>query len=365
MKLESQLPRVPFLTFDWFVTWWEHWHVQRPMIRDNLFVITFSSARGVLVGVAPLILTCRPGFGLAATRELMSFGIDPSLTELRPVVVPDCYRTQVYGALFEYLNDHPRSWDWLTLTSVPKGVGIERLLASYSGRVKWLKEVPNYVIELPKTFEELKAPLPRNIKESIRKCYNSLRRAGLDFELRVLECVEELQGGLETFYALHRARAGLADSVIHRDAFANERARGFLQDICKRFVRRGRLRIFQLIINGQAVATRIAFVQEDTLYTYFSGFDPQYRKYSVATTLLAEILRYAIRNGLAFVNLSTGRDESKLRWRPKEVMYGDLSLISPMKRSVIAHEITVFGKEKLHDMVVKHRVLDFLARRRD
>jgi hypothetical protein len=209
MKLESQLPRVPFLTFDWFVTWWEHWHVQRPMIRDNLFVITFSSARGVLVGVAPLILTCRPGFGLAATRELMSFGIDPSLTELRPVVVPDCYRTQVYGALFEYLNDHPRSWDWLTLTSVPKGVGIERLLASYSGRVKWLKEVPNYVIELPKTFEELKAPLPRNIKESIRKCYNSLRRAGLDFELRVLECVEELQGGLETFYALHRARAGL------------------------------------------------------------------------------------------------------------------------------------------------------------
>jgi hypothetical protein len=46
-------------------------------------------------------------------------------------------------------------------------------------------------------------------------------------------------------------------------------------------------------------------------------------------------------------------------------MYGDLSLISPMKRSVIAHEITVFGKEKLHDMVVKHRVLDFLARRRD
>jgi CelD/BcsL family acetyltransferase involved in cellulose biosynthesis len=120
-----------------------------------------------------------------------------------------------------------------------------------------------------------------------------------------------------------------------------------------------------LIINGQAVATRIAFVQEDTLYTYFSGFDPQYRKYSVATTLLAEILRYAIRNGLAFVNLSTGRDESKLRWRPKEVMYGDLSLISPMKRSVIAHEITVFGKEKLHDMVVKHRVLDFLARRRD
>jgi CelD/BcsL family acetyltransferase involved in cellulose biosynthesis len=239
------------------------------------------------------------------------------------------------------------------------------MLDASTRRATWLKDIPNYVVPLPGDFERLKSGLPRNIKESLRKCYNSLRRAGLSFEMKVLDRELELEAGLSNFLELHRARAEVQDTVPHRNAFSNERAREFLRVICRKFAAQGRLRIFQLLIEGRVVATRLAFVCQDTLYLYFSGYDPAYRQYSIMTTLLAEILRSAIETGFAAVNLSTGKDESKLRWRPTEVLYGDVLIVSPMRRSAIAHEITTYGKQKLHDMVVKHRVFDFLARRRD
>ncbi len=363
--LEPQMPHVPFLTYDWFLTWWEHWGVRRPMIRDKLSVVTFSDRHAGLVGIAPLILTCRPGYGLIATRELQSFGIDPNLTELRSIAVPEQHRTRIYDAFMRHLNEHPREWDWLVLSSVPKDDALVALIDASPGKVTWLRDVPNYVIHLPNSFETLKATLPRNIKESLRKCYNSLKRVGLGFELRVTNGQEELAAELAVFFELHRARAELQDTIRHRDAFRNQRSRDFLHAICERFASLGRLRMFQLLLEGKVVATRIAFVCQDHLYLYFSGYDPTYRQYSIMTTLLAEILRYAIQSGYTAVNLSTGKDESKLRWRPTEALFSDVLVISPMRRSIIAHELTSFGKQKLHDLVVKHRALDFLARRRD
>ena len=59
----------------------------------------------------------------------------------------------------------------------------------------------------------------------------------------------------------------------------------------------------------------------DSLYLYYSGFDPAWAKYSVATTVLAEALKWAIANGLLEANLATGDDVSKSRWGPHEVSY--------------------------------------------
>ncbi|HEX8783200.1 MAG TPA: GNAT family N-acetyltransferase, partial [Steroidobacteraceae bacterium] len=57
----------------------------------------------------------------------------------------------------------------------------------------------------------------------------------------------------------------------------------------------------------------------DSLYLYYSGFDPAWARYSVMTTTLAEALRYAIASGLESVNLSTTADRAKLRWHPRRV----------------------------------------------
>jgi hypothetical protein len=49
----------------------------------------------------------------------------------------------------------------------------------------------------------------------------------------------------------------------------------------------------------------------------------------VATTTVAEAMKYAIGEGLASVNLSTGKDRSKLRWRPEEIAFREALPVSP------------------------------------
>jgi CelD/BcsL family acetyltransferase involved in cellulose biosynthesis len=79
--------------------------------------------------------------------------------------------------------------------------------------------------------------------------------------------------------------------------------------------------VFELNIGGQVVASRIGFVVGDTLYMYYSGFKPCWARYSVTTTILAEAIKYAIACGLKTVDLSPGRNVSKTRWSPREVLY--------------------------------------------
>jgi CelD/BcsL family acetyltransferase involved in cellulose biosynthesis len=194
------------------------------------------------------------------------------------------------------------------------------------------------VLDLPASWSSFHAGLPRNIRESLRKCYNSLRRDGHELELRVIERPEQVSAALECFFALHAARAGVAQGIAHRNTFAEPAARHFLKDFLGQVAERGQLRLFQLEIGGAVRATRIGFQFGDELYLYYSGYDPDWGKYSIMTTTLAEAIRWAIAQGVRLVNLSTGIDVSKTRWRPREVRYAEAVQIAPTLRSRMAFQ---------------------------
>ena len=73
------------------------------------------------------------------------------------------------------------------------------------------------------------------------------------------------------------------------------------------------------------------------LYLYFSGYDPSWRKYGVMTLLVTETIKWAIEHGLQRVNLSTGNDQSKLRWKPYEIIFRDAVQIAPTARGRCAY----------------------------
>jgi CelD/BcsL family acetyltransferase involved in cellulose biosynthesis len=171
------------------------------------------------------------------------------------------------------------------------------------------------------TWEQLRASRPRNLKESLRRCYNSLKRDGHTFELDVARAPLDIPAALERFLELHAARSMAEGFVAHGNVFEDPSSRGFFLDVCGRFAQRDAVRIFELCIAGRVVASRVGFALGSTLYLYFSGYDLAWARYSVMTTTVAEAIRYAFANGFAFVHLSTGTDESKLRWRPERTVY--------------------------------------------
>jgi CelD/BcsL family acetyltransferase involved in cellulose biosynthesis len=358
--IEAQVG-TPFGHWDWAVAWWAHLHEEKLGVTDALSIRTVRTLDGQLVAVAPMLISRRPSFGPIRVRQLQFFGADPNITEQRGLLALPSFRGAAYCALVEHAVQHSEDWDSMLLSGVPVDLDLGALASSPD--FTWLGQTADYVLSLPDSWAAFRTALPRNIKESLRKCYNSLKRDGLDFRLQVAESVDSVQPALERFFALHDARAKRSDTVHHFNIFSTAEAQSFLADVCRRFAARGRLRIFQLLIGEKVVAVRIGFVVNDTLYLYYSGYDPAFAQYSVMTTTVAEAIQYAIRHGFSQVNLSTGNDVSKARWQPTERLTRQALLMSSSRRAKITHHMYRQAIHAIDSMPALRRATTFLARR--
>jgi CelD/BcsL family acetyltransferase involved in cellulose biosynthesis len=70
-------------------------------------------------------------------------------------------------------------------------------------------------------------------------------------------------------------RAAMPCGPKHPDRFAGRPLQTFFYDVCDRLAARDAVRIFQLRI-GEIVASRVGFVAHDSVYLYYSGFDPSW-----------------------------------------------------------------------------------------
>jgi CelD/BcsL family acetyltransferase involved in cellulose biosynthesis len=335
-QLEHNLrPRTPFTSPLWNSLWWRHFSADGVWVRDEFFVHTVRNEFDALIAVAPLMLTTRPAFGPLRVRELQLLGADENVTELRGVISRPEHLPEVLVTLSDYFQGIAGRWDWLQWCGIPVE-GPSRELLQRAGKIQWGREVPNYYVPLTGTWEELKSSLSRNMKEALRKCYNSLRRAGHDFTFRVVCEPEMAKAALETFFELHRERARAAGLPLHPDVFARKAARDFLLEYGQRMAERDQLRVFQLLVGGEVVATRVGFVLGRDLYLYYSGYRVAWAPHSVMTTVVAESIKWAIAQGMAGVDLSTGNDPSKMRWQPTETVFCEGVQSSPRRLRQLA-----------------------------
>lgn len=359
--LERRIAPLPFVTFDWVEAWWTHLHADRLAVRDDLLVYVFRETNGSVSGIAPLMRTRRPGRGPLQLRHVQFLGADPNITEVRTLAALPERVSRIIDALLDDFRADPHGWDLMQLTGVPaehaEGVALGRF-----ANVEWTRDVPNYYLELPSSWDEFRSALPRNIKESLRKCYNAPKRDGLTFQHEVVTAPELVGPALSDFLRLHELRSRRDDTVRHPNVFADPAAREFLADFCERLARRERLYIFQLRHGDAVIATRLGFRCGDSLYLYYSGFDPNYGRYSVMTTVVAEAIKFAIANGFRTVNLSTGSDESKLRWKPRVQIYREASLVSPSLRGAVAHDSYAWVRRRLVRHPSNHPFAAYLYR---
>jgi CelD/BcsL family acetyltransferase involved in cellulose biosynthesis len=322
---------LPFALHEWHIAWCNHFLESSRLIRTKpMFHIARNSA-GQCVAIVPLILT-RRGVGPLQIGTLDLLGADPALTEIRTSLIEPSYEAPAACAIQQQLSA-VHEIDWLNWGVVSDAhAGALRTCAD----IKFQQPLLDFVLDLPSTWEALRANLKRNVRESIRHCYNSLKREGLSCQLLVAQDPAAVKDALERFFTLHALRAALPGAVAHLNHFASARSRRFLHEVCARLAIRGVVRVFQLVIGGDIVAVRIGFAIGDSLYLYYSGFDPRWSKYSVMTTTLVEIIKDAIGQGTKSINLSPGKDISKTRWGPREIALKRAVQIAPSPLSRFA-----------------------------
>jgi CelD/BcsL family acetyltransferase involved in cellulose biosynthesis len=331
--LDAQLTvRTPFSSPTWCRLWWKHLRRNALRARDNFFLHTVRNRNHQLVAIAPLMITHSPAVGPFRIRTLQFLGAD-AITELRGLVCRIEDQEAVILALTAYFSLHCREWDLFQWRGIRK-------LETTSTSLRSLEAdnfLPAYLVNLPPTWHELAKRLSSNMRKSIRKSYEFLKRDGHLFSFHVRDRLEDVPAALGYFFALHAARSKAKSMIVHPDRFTGyPQHSSLVAEFSAEMANRGLLCIYQLEINAAVVATRIAFRNGDDVYLYYSGFDTAWRKYGVMTTLMVETMKWCIANHIKRVNLSTGSDLGKLRWRPAEIRYYNKLQISPTLKGRLA-----------------------------
>ncbi len=307
---------LPFARQEWHLAWCTHFLDRHTQLQHTPRFLVLRDRKGASLAIVPLVLA-HWHLGPLHVNIIKPVGADGGLTEIRnPLVAPGSERLCVQAVLRHFAG--MPDWDWIEWNRISDELA-DALRCEPTSR--WFEVCTDYVLDLPASWEEFRAGLGRNARESLRHCYNSLRRAGHTFEFLVAREPAEVRHGLDRLLRLHALRAAMPWGAKHPDVFAHRAARDFLYDVCTRLAARDAVRVFQLRIGGEIVAARLAFVLGDSVYLYYSGFDPVWARYSVMTTTVAEIFRYAIAHGCRSVNLSLTGEQSKLRWRPRRVEF--------------------------------------------
>jgi CelD/BcsL family acetyltransferase involved in cellulose biosynthesis len=309
--------RLPFALHDWHMTWCSHFLNCDPRIRDEPLFYVLRNEVGSCVAILPFILT-RRRVGPFKVAYVNPLGEDPSVTEIRTPMIEAGYESTAVRTVQAALEKAP-DWDWVHWMHL--GSELKDALGSSPHALHWRPPLANVVLDLAPTWGEFRAGLKRNIRESLRHCYNSLKREALALEFDVLEQPAEVRRGLDRYLELHRMRAAFRCGPAHPDRFETNASRTFLRAVCDRLAAHNAVRLFALRISGEYIAMRLAFVVADSLYFYYSGFDPAWWRYGVMTTTDAESIKYAIQHGFKTINLSPTNVVSKRRWGPREVGY--------------------------------------------
>jgi CelD/BcsL family acetyltransferase involved in cellulose biosynthesis len=330
---EQMSPRTPFTSPLWISLWWKHFRRRNIRFRDSFYIHIVQDAEGRLVAVVPLMKSSFPGVPLI--RVIQFFGNDPALTEIRGIICRREDQDRVITVLTSYFMRQQNKWEIFRWNGLLRNASEYDFLADGCEFIMRRCE-PDYVIELPTSWDSLTARVSSKFRRNMRKRTEFLERDGFEFSLNVVERPTDIEAAVNRFLILHAARTEATDMIYHPKRFAKPRELAFLVEYLDRMAEKGQLRIFELEINGEIVASRLTFLLGSELYMYYSGYSPSWRKYGIMTVLVSEIIKWAIDHDLQRVNLSTGKDESKLRWMPKEVIHNDCLQISPTLRGKFA-----------------------------
>ena len=219
---------LPFAFLEWHLAWCRHFINCDPRVQDEpLFYVLRNSAR-VCVAIVPFIIS-RRWIGPLKVVSVNLLGADPAITEVRAPLIEPGYERLTALAVRAELDKVP-DWDWIHWVGINDAFA--EALTAIGEPVQWRPALEDYVLDMAPSWEEFRRGLKRNIRESLRHCYNSLKRDDHHFELQVIEEPAQVRAAVTRFLALHVMRSRLASGVTHPNRFAGRVSQNFLYEVC-------------------------------------------------------------------------------------------------------------------------------------
>ena len=289
----------PFLTWEWLHTWWTHLSGS-----SQLRMLAVRSGTE-LIAVAPFRMTAGtaylPCLDMLATGDAGSDYLD--------VIVRRGREADALTAIEQFVRSQRTT---LRLTHLgPSAVAdllADRLHAGGWARTTTAGGVCPYIPLAGHTWDSYLATLGSSHRANVRRRIRALEQT---FDVRFERVTTEAQRreALSRLFEYHEHRFDEGGT-----AFSTEQLRAFHDDLTRRALDRGWLRMFVLRVDGAAVAVMYGFLYDGTFSFYQHGFDERFQQHSIGLVLMALSIRAAIDEGAGEFDMLWGTEPYKFLW---------------------------------------------------
>ena len=329
----------PFMSHAWLRAWWLAFGAGK-----TLYVIVARKG-GALIGAAPLMITERRFYGLRA-RVLESIANDH--TPRFEFIIARGHETAAHAAIWQQISDGAR-WDVLQLRQLLNDSPTLERLRETATRFAlpigtWAAERSPY-IAFSGSWDEYWDSLSYNHKRNIGKGQRRLERLG-KVELEVVSSPEQfdaaLADGMRIEALAWKAEAGTA-MRSHKDV------QSFYQTFGRDAARRGSLRLFFLVCDGQRIAFSYGLIMDRTIFVLKGGYDPEFSRYSPYNVLYSLVFQHAFDAGLEGYDFLGNDEPFKLKWTDTINEHCWLYVFSRSPRGRLLHYLKFSAIPRLRD----------------
>jgi CelD/BcsL family acetyltransferase involved in cellulose biosynthesis len=297
--LRASASASPFLTWEWLHTWWTHLggssRLRMVAVRAGTELIAVAPFRAA-TGTAYL-----PCLDMLATGDVGSDYLD--------VIVRRGREAEALPAIEQFVQSQRTT---LRLTHLgPSAVAnllADRLHASGWARTTTAGGTCPYIPLAGHTWDSYLATLGSSHRANVRR---RIRALDQKFDVRFERVTGDTQRreALAKLFEYHDRRFDERGT-----AFGTDDMRAFHDELTRRALDRGWLRMFVLRLDGAPVAVMYGFLYDGTFYFYQHGFDEQFQQHSIGLVLMALSIRAAIDEGAGEFDMLWGVEPYKFLW---------------------------------------------------
>lgn len=297
--LRASASASPFLTWEWLHTWWTHLgessRLRMVAVRAGTELIAVAPFR-VSTGTAYL-----PCLDMLATGDVGSDYLD--------VIVRGGREAEALPAIEQFVRSQRTT---LRLTHLgPSAVAnllADRLHASGWARTTTAGGTCPYIPLAGHTWDSYLATLGSSHRANVRRRIRALEQK---FDVRFERVTGDTQRreALAKLFEYHDRRFDERGT-----AFGTDDLRAFHDELTKRALDRGWLRMFVLRLDGAPAAVMYGFLYDGTFYFYQHGFDEQFQQHSIGLVLMGLSIRAAIDEGAGEFDMLWGVEPYKFLW---------------------------------------------------
>jgi CelD/BcsL family acetyltransferase involved in cellulose biosynthesis len=300
--LRASAADCPFLSWEWMHSWWKHLAA-----ASSLRIVTVRDGQE-LIAIAPLRETATPVTWLSTLEFL---GTGEAGSDYLDLIVRAGREADALDALTRFAASRKTA---LRLNHVPP-VSVTEGLSQRLSDAGWIaSNVPDgtcpFIRLAGHTWDSYLATIGSAHRANVRRRLRGLEKA---FTVEFVPVIDE-PDRREALDALARFHDTRYVSRGGSTAFSTPALRSFHDEITRRGIDRGWMRLYVLRLDDAIAAVMYGFAYKGKFYFYQHGYDAHYQQHSVGLALMALTIKASIDEGLQEFDFLWGVESYKALW---------------------------------------------------